>query len=207
MTAPAPVYVLEDDAAVRGSLKLLLDVAGFSPVVFRNAEELLARLPLPRRGCLVADVRLPGMSGLKLHKELLRRGMALPVIFISGHADLSMAIAALRQGAFDFLEKPIDDEALIACISAALARTAGASEPAADPALAARLGRLTAREREVLELVVAGYTSRAIGERLGVSARTVENHRARVMEKMQATSTAQLVRMALAADRNLGGSI
>ena len=206
MTPHGPVYVLDDDPAVRDSIRLLLEVAGFAPAVFGTAEEFIAVAPRPAAGCLIADVRLPGMSGIELHKELVRRGIALPVIFITGHADVPMAIAALRQGAFDFLEKPVDDEALIASIRAALARGGAAADAAVDPQIAARLERLTAREREVLGLVVGGYSSRAIGERFGISVRTVENHRARVMEKMQAASTAQLIRMALAVDRTIGGA-
>jgi FixJ family two-component response regulator len=198
----APVFLVEDDAAVRDSLRLLLEITGFEPHVFGTAEEFLAAQPSLAVGCLIADVRLPGLSGLELHTELKRRGVALPVIFITGHADVPMAIAALRQGALDFLEKPIDDRALLLSIRTALARDRPNPEP--DREIAARLQRVTAREREVLELVVAGYSSRAIADRLGNSVRTVENHRARIMEKMQATSTAQLIRLVLSVDPTMG---
>ena len=198
----AAVFLVEDDAAVRDSLRLLLEITGFKPHVFGTAEEFLSALPSPALGCLIADVRLPGLSGLELHCELKRRGVGLPVIFITGHADVPMAIAALRQGALDFLEKPIDDRALLVSIRTALARDRPNPEP--DGEIAARLQRVTAREREVLELVVAGYSSRAIAERLGNSVRTVENHRASIMEKMQATSTAQLIRLVLSVDPTMG---
>ena len=190
------VFVVEDDAAVRDSLRLLLEVAGYTPELFGSGEEFLSGAARPMHGCLIADVRLPGMSGLDLHAEIKRRGMALPVIFVTGHADVPMAIAALRQGALDFLEKPIDDDALLASVRAALAPRQPVAERMGREAQA-RLERLTPREREVLELVVAGCSSRAIGDRLGISVRTVENHRAHVMEKMQAASTAQLIRIAL----------
>jgi FixJ family two-component response regulator len=198
----APVFLVEDDAAVRDSLRLLLQVTGFKPQVFGTAEEFLSALPSPAVGCLIADVRLPGLSGLELHGELKRRGVALPVIFITGHADVPMAIAALRQGALDFLEKPLDDRALLQSVRAALAHSQPDPEP--DPEIAARLQRMTPREREVLELVVAGYSNRAIADRLGNSVRTIENHRARIMEKMEAASAAQLIRLVLSVDPTMG---
>lgn len=193
------VFLVEDDAAVRDSLRLLLDIAGYTPELFGSGEEFLDSVARPMVGCLITDVRLPGMSGLDLHAEIKQRGIALPVIFITGHADLPMAIAALRQGALDFLEKPIDDDALLASVRAALAPRESVAELRTSLEAQARLARLTPREREVLELVVAGCSSRAIGDRLGISVRTVENHRAHVMEKMQAASTAQLIRIALGA--------
>jgi len=193
------VFLVEDDAAVRDSLRLLLDIAGYTPELFGSGEEFLSRAARPMLGCLITDVRLPGMSGLDLHAEIKQRGIALPVIFITGHADVPMAIAALRQGALDFLEKPIDDEALLASVRAALAQRETVAELRTSREAQARAARLTAREREVLELLVAGCSNRAIGDRLGISVRTVENHRAHVMEKLQATSTAQLIRIALSA--------
>jgi two-component system response regulator FixJ len=200
MSAPqtGSVFVVDDDYDVRASLALLLRSVGIEARCFDSAEALLSALAPESAGCVVADVRMPGMSGMELQQELERRGLALPFIFITGHADVPMAVAAMKAGALDFLEKPFSDQALLDRVQAALRLDAARRrERAAHAAVRERLAALTPREREVMERVVAGKPNKIVARELGLSTRTVEIHRARLMEKLGARSLAELVRMVL----------
>lgn len=196
-----PVFIVDDEPAVLDALRLMLGTFGYACRTFTSAEEFLAAVPSSALGCVIADVRLRGMSGIDLQKELTRRGYALPVIFITAHGDIRMAVAAVKAGAVDFLEKPIDDALLIDCLRQALARD-DVERTARGRAneLAARLQRLTLREKEVMALVIDGYSNAAIGDRLGISPRTVEHYRASVMQKMQARNLPELVRTSMLID-------
>jgi FixJ family two-component response regulator len=201
-TQRAPtVFVVDDDEAVRDSLRLLLKSHGMPAVTHGSAEEFLNGYDAEQPGCIVLDVRMPGMSGPELQDELNRRGAVIPVIFVTGHGDVPMAVEAMRHGAVDFLQKPFGDEDLIERIQRALSadrlnrETLGAKDQ-----IRARIAALTPRERQVLDLVTRGKSNKVIAGDLGASQRTVEIHRAHVMEKMGATSLAQLVRMTIVAD-------
>jgi two-component system response regulator FixJ len=195
------VYIVDDDPAVRAGLKALLTVKGYAVATFESAEAFLAAGPAPA-GCLLADVRMPGMSGLDLQRELGKRGSALPVVVITGHGDVPLAVAALKAGAVDFLEKPFDKDALLAAIEEGFRRDAAARVAGLDrEAIAAKVAQLTEREREVMDLVVQGLPNKGIADRLKVAVRTVEVHRARVMEKTGARNLSELVRMAIALER------
>jgi len=199
------VFVVDDDDAVRNSLRLLLKSASLSTTAFASAQEFLAGWTADQPGCLVLDVRMPGMSGLELQEELNRRGAIIPVIFISGHADVPMAVEAIQHGAFDFLQKPFSDQDLIDRIQRALAADADNRRALQQlDELRTRYASLTPREQEVLVLVTDGRANKVMAGDLGVSQRTIEIHRARVMEKMGARSVAQLVRMTL--DLGIGGA-
>jgi two-component system, LuxR family, response regulator FixJ len=192
------VYIVDDDDAVRGALRLLLKSVGLAAVALPSAKEFLATYDPLQPGCLVLDVRMPGMSGLELQEQLNLRGAIIPVIFITGHGDVPMAVDAMQQGAFDFLQKPFRDQDLIDRIQRALAKDeTGRLELRERVRIKERIEALTAREREVLDLVTTGKPNKIMAADLGVSQRTVEIHRARVMEKMGASSLAQLVRMVL----------
>ena len=194
-TAPT-VFVVDDDEAVRSSLKMLLKSVGRAVTDYPSATAYLAAYQFERPGCLVLDIRMPGMSGLELQDQLNARGAIVPVIFISGHADVPMAVEAVQHGAFDFLPKPFRDQDLIDRVQAAIERdAANRKQLGALQGLRQRLESLTAREREVLDLVTQGKANKVMAGDLGVSQRTIEIHRARVMEKMEAHSLAQLVRM------------
>ena len=199
MTAQSPiVFIVDDDAAVRNSLRLLVKSVGQSAGVFVSAQELLASYDPHQPGCLVLDVRMPGMSGLELQQQLNVRGAVIPVIFISGHGDIPMAVEAMQNGAFDFLQKPFRDQDLIDRIQRALEKDRENRAALGERArIRERLDSLTPREREVLDLVTSGKANKVMAADLGLSQRTVEIHRARVMEKMGASSVAQLVRMVL----------
>lgn len=195
---PATVFIVDDDDAVRSSLRLLLKSVGLAAVAYGSAREFLAAWDPDQPGCLVLDVRMPGMSGLELQEELNRRGAIIPVIFITGHGDIPMAVEAMQHGAFDFLQKPFRDQDLIDRIQRAIERDArNRSQLLEKDRIRARYESLTPREREVLALVTAGKANKVMAGDLGVSQRTVEIHRARVMEKMEASSLAQLVRMVM----------
>lgn len=188
------IYVVDDDPAVRDAVAFLVASVGYAYDTCTSAQEFLARLDETRPACVVLDVRLPGMSGLELQGELIRRGSTVGVIFMSGHGDIPKAVRAVRLGAFDFLEKPCDDQILLDRIGEALAASAEAIEERRRRSdLEKRLGALTEREREVLALVVAGKTSKAIALDLDISVKTVENHRHNLMAKAGATSVAQLI--------------
>ncbi len=194
------VFVVDDDEAVRDSLRWLLEANGFRVRAFASAEQFLADWRAEMTGCLVLDVRMPGMSGMELHDELLRRGAALPLIFITGHGDVPMAVASMKKGASDFLEKPFNDEQLCGMVRQALAR----ARERHDAQLAGRqaqerLERLTSRERQVLDLIVAGRLNKQIADDLSISIKTVEAHRANIMEKLGARTMADLMKTALKA--------
>jgi RNA polymerase sigma factor (sigma-70 family) len=192
------VYVVDDEPAIRDSLAMLLRSVGLATRTFDGAQAFLDAFQPAPNACLLADVRMPGMSGLELQSELARRGVGLPVIIVTAHGDVAAARSALRAGAIDFIEKPIDDEALAAAIADALDRDARSrSRAQADASAAERLARLTGREREVLELVTAGRHNREIAVDLGISPRTVEVYKARLMEKLQVRRVPELVRMVL----------
>jgi two-component system response regulator FixJ len=196
-TSPT-VFIVDDQESVRFGLTEMLSVLGFRVQTFASAELFLKGLDSGANGCVVADVRMPGMDGIALVRELAQRKLKVPVILISGHADVPMAVAGIKAGADDFIEKPIDDVKLIAAINRGLARNfelQASQQSQAD--LSVRFARLTARQTEIFDLVVQGFTSHAIAGKLGISTRTVESYRAEVMEKMQAESLATLVRQAV----------
>ena len=196
--APPTVFVVDDDESVRGSLRFLLRSAGLESRAYGSAPEFLAAYDPGQPGCLVLDVRMPGMSGLELQQELNLRGAVIPVIFITGHGDIPMAVEAMQHGAHDFLQKPFRDEDLIARVQRALASDAKARTALEEHnAIRTRLDSLTPREREVLALMARGKPNKIMAHELGVSQRTVEIHRARVMEKSGASSLAELVRMVM----------
>ena len=203
MNAPTPatlVYVVDDDEPMRDSLRWLLESTGYRVSAYSTAERFLSAYKPGAAACVVLDVRMPGVSGLELQQELNRRGEPLPIIFITGHGDVPMAVNAVKNGAFHFLEKPFKDEQLLGLIEqAALLGAPGESPGARRRCAAAKLATLTHREREVMELVVGGLKNKQIAEQLGISVKTVEAHRARTMEKMSVTSLAELVRATLEA--------
>jgi FixJ family two-component response regulator len=192
------IFVVDDDAAVRDALKLLLRSVGHAVETFGSAQEFLDAYGEDRAGCLVLDIRMPGMSGLELQQKLNEKHSILPIIFITGHGDVPMAVEAMQAGAVDFIQKPFRDQDLIDRINQALEKD-GSNRAALGERndIRRRLETLTPREREVLDLVVHGKANKVIAGDLKLSQRTVEIHRARVMEKMQASSLAHLVRMVL----------
>lgn len=197
MSAPGPtVYIVEDDAAVRGSLALLLSLQGLRTMVFGSAEEFLHTVPPGASGCLVLDLRMPGMSGLDLLAELQRVHASLPTIIVTAHGDVASARASFKSGAVDFFEKPIDHEALVVAIRAALDRDRERQRDEEQAQVLARLlARLTGREREVLDRVAAGLHNREIATELGISPRTVEVYKARLMEKLGVSRLPDLIRL------------
>ena len=201
MARATTIFIVDDDEAVRDSLGVLLESAGYRTLSIHESSRGFLATATPQPGdCLLLDVRMPDMDGLELQAELRSRGVRLPVIIMTGHGDVPIAVRAMKAGAVDFIEKPFSDEVLLASVRRALelgARAKNESEEADDTRM--RLETLTAREREVLEGVVAGRPNKVIAYDLGISPRTVEIHRARVMDKMDARSLSALVRMALAA--------
>lgn len=192
------VHVVDDDGAIRDALVLLLEAAGHAARAYPDANTFLAAVNSVQPGCVVADVRMPGMSGLDLQRHLSRQRIDLPVIIITGHADVAMAVQALKAGAADFIEKPFDEDVLLSSVARALDQGARAfRERRQIEDVTTRAATLTPREREVMDLVVQGLPNKAVAVELSISARTVEIHRARVMEKMGAGSLSDLVRMAL----------
>jgi FixJ family two-component response regulator len=200
-TARAPlVCVVDDDEAMRDSLRWLLESEGYRVAVYPAAERFLAGCVPDDASCLLLDVRMPGLSGLELQQELNRRGARFPVIFITGHGDVPMAVNALKSGAFHFIEKPFNDTQLLELIGRALdALHSTPFERDQGYSAAARLKTLSPREREVMDLVVCGRRNKQIADELRLSIKTVEVHRARVMEKMHAKTVAELVQAILAA--------
>lgn len=196
MAAPM-IFLIDDHASVRDALAEMLGVMGYSVKAYESADVFLAALDRRQPGCIVADVKMPGTDGIGLVRELARRDIAMPVVLISGHADVPMAVAAIKAGAQDFIEKPVDDTQLVAAINRALAWSFEQQDLQKSPAPDARFARLTPRQIEIFDLVVEGFTSHAIAARLNISVRTVESYRAEVMEKMQAESVAGLVRQAI----------
>jgi two-component system, LuxR family, response regulator FixJ len=198
VTSQPTVFVVDDDEAVRGSLKLLLKSIGLPAMAYPSAPEFLAAYRTEQAGCLILDIRMPGMSGLELQQQLNVRGAVIPVVFISGHGDIPMAVEAMQHGAFDFLQKPFRDQDLIDRVQKAMERDAANRDQLRQLGrIKERVDCLTAREREVLGLMILGKQNKVMAADLGVSQRTVEIHRSRVMEKMAARSLAQLVRMML----------
>lgn len=192
------VFIIDDDAAVRDALGLLLGLRGYRTTVFANAASFLGALRPDWRGCLIIDIRMPGMDGLTLQKRLRDSGCVIPVVIMTGHGDVESAREAFRAEAVDFIEKPIDQDKLIRAIEEAFQRQARNQESMAERAdLAELLATLTPREKEVMELVVGGLHNRDIAETLGISARTVEVHKARVMAKLQVDNLPDLVRLCL----------
>jgi two-component system response regulator FixJ len=194
------VVVVDDDEAVRDSLSVLLEADGWRVKTFPSGDALLATLDASEVSCLVVDVRMPGIDGLELQKRLRERGIDAPVVIVTGHGDIPLAVMAIKNGAFDFIEKPFDNTVILDCVRRAVHERRGAVAQKQHIAeTTARIERLTPREREVLELLVTGYANKQIAHQLSISARTVEIHRARVMEKMDARNLSHLVRLALAA--------
>jgi two-component system, LuxR family, response regulator FixJ len=194
----ATVYVVDDDEGVRNSLRFLLKSVGLTARTLSSAREFLETYRPRQPGCVVLDVRMPGMSGLELQQQLNLRGAIIPLIFITGHGDIPMAVDAMQHGAFDFLQKPFRDQDLIDRIQRALERDArNRASLNQHDRIRERFATLTPREREVLALMTRGKPNKVMAAELGVSQRTVEIHRARVMEKTGAASLAQLVRMAM----------
>lgn len=196
---PAPtIYFIDDQEQVRHAVGEMLRLYGFAVEAFASAEAFLAKAEAAGPGCIVSDVRMPGMDGIALVHECKRRRLTKPIILISGHADVPMAVAAIKAGAEDMIEKPLDDAQLVAAINRGLMRELEQrSRDSSADLLAERFGRLTQRQAEVFDMVVAGMTSPEIAMKLDISPRTVESYRAQIMEKMQADSIAVLVRQAV----------
>jgi RNA polymerase sigma factor (sigma-70 family) len=193
------VYVVDDDEAVRDSLQWLLEASAYRVQTYDSAEAFLAGFDPAAIACLILDVRMPGMSGLELQDELLARKCNLPIIFITGHGDVPMAVSTMKKGAVDFIEKPFDQTALKALVERMLAQAREAAAAAERQRLnAALLARLTPREQQVLERIVAGRLNKQIADDLGISIKTVEAHRANIMDKLRANTVADLMRVALA---------
>ena len=197
------VFIVDDDEAVRDSTALLVRSLSLRSETFASAQEFLDDFDAQQPGCIVLDVRMPGMSGLELQEVLAEKGATIPIIFITAHGDVPMAVSALKRGAMDFIQKPFRDQELIDKIQAALCRDAEIRDAVADrERFKGRIALLTPREREVMGLVVDGHANKVIAAELGLSERTVEIHRARVMAKMAADSLARLVQMALVVREN-----
>jgi two-component system response regulator FixJ len=187
------VFVVDDDEAVRDSLQLLLEATGYQVQVFEAARYALEACSSSMPGCIITDIRMPEMDGLEFQEKLAKLRSDIPVIVITGHGDVPLAVRAMKAGAADFIEKPFSHETLLASIEASLIK----SGPEVDSAVQERLDALTPREREVLELLVVGHPNKVIAYRLDISPRTVEVHRARVLDKMQVRSLPELVRIAM----------
>lgn len=201
MSKTETVFVVDDDQAMRKSLKWLIESVGMKVESYASADEFIRNYYPGRSGCLLLDVRMPGMSGLDLQEQFIRQNIKIPIIIITGHGDVPMAVRAMKAGSVDFIEKPFNDEFLLDSIRRALALDVQQRTFQAQRAeIAARLAHLTPREHEVMEMVTNGKSNKEIANQLGVSTKTVEAHRARVMEKMEASSLAELVRMVMAAN-------
>jgi len=207
MRSDAVVHVVDDDVAVRQSLSFLLASDGFPVRLHESASAFLEGVKEAAAGCIVTDVRMPGIDGVEFLRRLRTRGFALPVIVMTGHADVPLAVKAMKAGAIDFLEKPFDDDLLLGAVRAALQRQArNAQHDAQAVELQSRIRFLSERELQVLEGLVAGKANKVIAHDLGISPRTVEIYRANVMSKMQAGSLSELVRMALLAEQRPNAS-
>ena len=198
MTQDSLVIVVDDDLGLRNAVCILLKTVGLESIQFASAQDFLAAYQPSQPGCLVLDVRMPGMSGLELQQELNLRGAVIPVIFMTAHGDIPMAVEAMKHGAFDFLQKPFRDDDLLARIRRAIDKDSVLRQSLGEHTrIKAHLESLTPREREVLDHMTKGKQNKAIAQELGLSPRTVEIHRARVMKKMNTQSVAELVRMLL----------
>ncbi|MGA0101228.1 MAG: response regulator transcription factor [Burkholderiaceae bacterium] len=196
------VYVVDDDEAVRDSLRWLLEANGFRVTSLESAERFLANLPKlsNQMACLILDVRMPGMTGTELHEELLELGYRIPLIFITGHGNVPMAVDSMKKGAVDFLEKPFNDEQLCALVAKAFQQLRDDEEKTLGAKRAKELlARLTPREQQVLERIVSGRLNKQIADDLNISIKTVEAHRANIMDKIEARTMADLMKTALAA--------
>jgi two-component system response regulator FixJ len=195
------VYIVDDDDAVRDSLRMLLESASHNVQGFDTARAFLSDADMDRGICLVVDIRMPGMSGLELQETMARRNIAMPVIVITGHGDVPLAVRAMTAGAVDFIEKPFDDQRMLDSVARAL-QIGNQKRSRASEAQAARdlLALLTPRERDVFDQLVKGHPNKIVAHELGISPRTVEIHRANVMDKLQARNLSDIVRTALAAD-------
>jgi two-component system response regulator FixJ len=195
------VHIVDDDEAVRRSLALLLASFNIATETHACGEELLDKLAVLRPGCLVVDIRMPGINGLELQEELTRRGCRLPVVIVTGHADVGLAVRAMKSGAVDFIEKPYSEEDLLRAVTAGLTLLADSRHSVtAEDQARGLVARLTPREREVLERLAAGMPNKVIAHELRISPRTVEIHRANLMEKLGCRSLAEVVRIAIAAE-------
>jgi two-component system response regulator FixJ len=194
------IFVVDDDAAIRDSLRMMLEASGYTVRDFASAQAFLSDANLQDAGCLIVDIRMPGMGGLELQEELMRRKANVPVIVMTGHGDVPLAVRAMRAGAMDFVEKPFDEERMLQSVADALEAGQRAQSRAAE-AKAARelLSLLTPREREILDQLVKGHANKVVAHQLGISPRTVEIHRASIMEKLHARNLSNVVRTALAA--------
>jgi RNA polymerase sigma factor (sigma-70 family) len=194
------VYIVDDDQSIRHAMDLLMRSVGLEYGIFHSGDQFLENYSSEFAGCLVLDIRMPGLGGLELQDRLMQLGSTLPIIFVTGHGDVPMAVEAMQKGAVDFIQKPFRDQELLDRINSAMATDRERrSEQRQKADVLERISKLTKREKEVLDLVVTGKPNKVIAYELGVSQRTVEIHRARVMEKMQARSLADLVKMHIAA--------
>jgi len=192
----ATVYVVDDDEAMRLSLARLLRSADWNVETFASASKFLERAPLTGRGCILLDVKMPGMNGLELHESMSGAGISLPVIFLSGNSDIPMSVRAMKHGAVDFLVKPVEDEVLFQVMAQAISRHDAELEARQNrDRIASRIAQLSSRELEVLEQVLQGRLNKQIGFALGIAEKTVKVHRSRIMEKLEAGSVAELVHM------------
>lgn len=192
------VHIIDDESAMRQSLAFLLSMTGSAVQTYGSAASFLDQLPTAQRGCIVTDVRMPGMSGLELQQRLNAMEVELPVIVITGHGDIPMAVEAMRLGAVDFIEKPFDSDVLLTAVRSALSKQAQEGQLALEASDARqRAQSLSTRERQVLDHLISGRRNKCIARELGISPRTVEVHRAKLMAKMQATSLSDLVRMTI----------
>ncbi len=197
MTAPPLIHIVDDDDSLRSALQRLLAAAGYRVKAYASAGEFLLDPPADAPGCLLLDLRMPGPSGLDLQEALVRHGIRLPVIFLSGHGDLATGVRAMKAGAVDFLSKPVEREPLLAAVARALELDAAQrAASGVDREIRARFAQLTAREREVFELVAAGRLNKQIADALGIAERTVKAQRAQVMAKLGAANAAELGRIA-----------
>ena len=202
------VYIVDDDEAVRDSLRWLLEGNGFSVKVFSNAEELLDFSKKQSHGivgCLILDVRMPGITGVELHDVLLKEGIDIPVIFITGHGSVSLAVKSMKKGAIDFLEKPFSDEEICKLVHSSLRKARDVSDKREVNLKAQELlAKLTPRENQVLERITAGRLNKQIADDLNISIKTVEAHRANIMTKVEARTVAELIKIALTANEGVG---
>ena len=201
------VYIVDDDEAVRDSLRWLLEGNGFSVKVFSNAEELLDFSKTQSHGmvgCLILDVRMPGITGVELHDVLLKEGIDIPVIFITGHGSVSLAVKSMKKGAIDFLEKPFSDEEICRLVDSSLQKARDVSDKKEVNLKAQELlAKLTPRENQVLERITAGRLNKQIADDLNISIKTVEAHRANIMTKVEARTVAELIKIALTANEGV----
>ena len=196
MSEKPTVFIVDDDAAERRFLRILISSVDLEVETFRTAQAFLDAFEPTRRGCILLDIRMPGMSGLELQREVRERGICLPVIFLTGHGDVQIAVHAMKAGAADFIEKPFNNDLLLDRIHKAVAESLSADQTQmTKDEIEKRVASLTPREQQVLDLVALGNTNKTIAQQLAISQRTVEIHRAKVMEKMRAESLAELVRM------------